>query len=363
MRKIIHCDFDCFYAAIEIRDKPKLKNLPIAIGGRSNKRGVIATCNYEARAYGVHSAMASSQAIKLCPDIILIRPNMSKYKEASQQAHRIFQHYSTKIEPLSLDEAFLDVSNSEHHQGSATRIAAAIRKNIEEEIGVTASAGIAPNKFLAKIASDWNKPNGQFTIHPNDVDAFVKQLPVENIFGVGKVTKRKLKKHGIVLCDDLRRYSKLALITQFGSFGDRLYELCRGIDERPVKSHRIRKSISVENTYSKDINDIDEALKALAPLEKKLMQRYSAIQHEYHCFSLIVKVKFSDFTQTTIERSIESSNERYIEKNSEAYQTLMAPSLLKEAFGRKDLGMRLLGLGFKLKPARQKNIDQFTLDI
>jgi len=349
MRKIIHCDFDCFYAAIEIRDNPSLKGLPIAIGGNADRRGVIATCSYEARDYGIHSAMASARALKLCPELILIHPNMKKYKEASQQAHQIFKRYSQIIEPLSLDEAFLDVSNSELFQGSATLIAQALRKEIQNEIGVSASAGIAPNKFLAKIASDWHKPNGQFTIKPDEIDAFVAQLPIGKIFGVGKVTERRMQKQGIKTCGDLRQFSKLELAKKFGSFGESLYNLCRGIDERAVNTQRTRKSISVENTYEYDLNNYEEGLKNLPELETELHARYEKIKQNYHSTGIMVKIKFSDFTQTTVEQSCD------------VYNSEIAKELLKTAFKRKNLGVRLMGLGLKLKSNRQSNDKQLIL--
>jgi DNA polymerase-4 len=351
MRKIIHCDFDCFYAAIETRDNPDLKGLPIAIGGSTKGRGVIATCSYEARAYGIHSAMASAQALKLCPELILVHPNMHKYKEASQQAHQIYKRYSEFIEPLSLDEAFLDVSNNKQHQGSATLIAQALRKDIENEMSVTASAGIAPNKFLAKIASDWNKPNGQFTIKPDEIDDFVAKLPIGKIFGVGKVTERKMQKRGIKTCGDLRQFNKLELANNFGSFGDRLYNLSRGIDNRSVNTQRTRKSISVEHTYTPDIISIEQGLEKFTKLETELHKRCEKIQNQYLCTSVYVKTKFSDFSQTTVEKS------------SDKYDSDLAKALLKTAFKRKDLGVRLIGVGMKLKPSKNKHAEgQFSLD-
>jgi DNA polymerase-4 len=178
-RKIIHVDCDCFYAAIEMRDNPALRDIPLAVGGQPDSRGVIATCNYIARRFGVHSAMSSARALRLCPQLLILPPDMARYRAASQQIMAIYERYTPLIEPLSLDEAYLDVSTQPHEQGSATRMAAAIRRQIQAEVGITASAGIAPNKFLAKIASDWNKPDGQFVIRPQDVDAFVLQLPVE----------------------------------------------------------------------------------------------------------------------------------------------------------------------------------------
>jgi len=349
MRKIIHCDFDCFYAAIETRDKPELKGKPVAVGGSAEGRGVIATCNYEARAYGIHSAMASAQALKRCPHLILIFPNMAKYREVSQQAHAIFRRYSNIIEPLSLDEAFLDVSNSEHFKGSASLIAQAIRKEIEQELGITASAGIASNKFLAKVASDWNKPNGQFTIEPSQIDAFMKDLPVNKIFGVGKVTHRKLMKHGAKTCGDLQTFSEQELLKHYGKFGHQLFNLCRGIDERPVHTKRLRKSISVENTYVPDIPSYEDALKKFEKLENELLRRFEKIQSQYLCTGIYIKVKFSDFSQTTTELG------------ASKYHSDTAKALLQTAFQKKNLGVRLIGIGMKLKPSQNQNLNQLDL--
>ena len=230
MRKIIHVDCDCFYAAIEMRDDPRLADKPLAVGGSAERRGVIATCNYEARAYGVRSAMPSRQALQLCPDLLIVKPRMDAYKAVSQDIHGIFRDYTDLIEPLSLDEAYLDVSACSHFAGSATRIADAIRRRVARELRITVSAGVAPNKFLAKIASDWQKPNGLFVITPAQVDEFVLALPVAKLHGVGKVTADKLGRLGIRTCSDLREFNKLALVKEFGSFGERLWGLARGID-------------------------------------------------------------------------------------------------------------------------------------
>ena len=221
MRKIIHIDCDCFYAAIEMRDDPRLAGKPLAVGGAADRRGVVATCNYEARAWGVRSAMPMGQALKLCPDLQVVRPRMDAYKAVSREIHAIFRDYTEIIEPLSLDEAYLDVSASSHFDGSATRIAQDIRRRVSQELHITVSAGVAPNKFLAKIASDWRKPNGLFVITPDQVEDFVAALPVNKLHGVGKVTADKLGRLGIDTCLDLRDWSKLALVREFGSFGAR----------------------------------------------------------------------------------------------------------------------------------------------
>jgi DNA polymerase-4 len=222
-RKIIHCDCDCFYAAVEMRDDPSLRGRPVAVGGQAHQRGVIATCNYEARRYGVHSAMATAHALKRCPDLIVLPPSFDKYRAASAQILTIYRDYTELVEPLSLDEAYLDVSQATQCKGSATLIAQEIRARIQSTVGITASAGIAPNKFLAKIASDWRKPNGQFAITPDAVTEFVAALPVGKLFGVGKVTAEKLNQLGVHTCGDLRAWDGLALQAQFGKFGEKLF--------------------------------------------------------------------------------------------------------------------------------------------
>ena len=210
-RKIIHVDCDCFYAAVEMRDDPTLRHRPVAVGGDPHRRGVIATCNYPARHFGVHSAMASSQALRLCPELVIVPPNFDKYRKVSTQIHDIFRRYTSLIEPLSLDEAFLDVSASDQFDNSATRIAEALRQDIRRELGITVSAGVAPNKFLAKVASDWRKPDGLFVIPPAQVDAFVAALPVKKISGVGRVTGERMAGLNLHTCGDLQSMSRLEL--------------------------------------------------------------------------------------------------------------------------------------------------------
>jgi DNA polymerase-4 len=270
-RKIAHIDCDSFYASIEIRDNPSLAGLPIAVGGSPERRGVVATCNYLAREYGVHSAMASATARRLCPGLIIIRPEMARYRVASQQIHDIFRDYTDIIEPLSLDEAFLDLSACLRHDGNASLIVSEIRARIAKEVNITVSAGIAPNKFLAKVASDWNKPNGQYVIEPPMVDSFVRELPVRKLSGVGKVTASRMEKLGIRTCGDLRDMDREHLDRHFGSFGNRLFELCRGFDNRPVQPTRVRKSVSVENTFATDLPDLTACLAELPGLHQQLM--------------------------------------------------------------------------------------------
>ncbi len=336
MQKIIHIDCDSFYASVEMRDDPLLRDLPIAVGGASDRRGVVATCNYVAREYGVRSAMPTAHARRLCPGLVTIPPNMEKYRQAAQQIRRIFFEYTELVEPLSLDEAFLDVSNCEQCKGSATLIAREIRSRIQQQVGVTASAGIAPNKFLAKIASDWRKPNGQFVITPDQVQDFVRELPVKKIFGVGKVTAARLERLGIATCADLQLLDLVVLVEKFGVFGQHLFALSRGEDTRPVKPHRRRKSLSVENTYATDLPDLDSCLAKLPQLLVEMKGRLRRVDDSYLVTKQFVKIKFSDFSTTTIERSSEKS------LSLDSYR-----ELCKEAFSRGKQPVRLLGLGVR----------------
>ena len=337
-RKIIHCDCDCFYASIEMRDNPALRGKPIAVGGSPERRGVVATCNYEAREFGIHSAMASATARRLCPDLIIIRTDMEKYRLASSQIHEIFQRYTDLIEPLSLDEAFLDVSDCDEFRGSATRIAEAIRNEVREVVGITISAGIAPNKFLAKIASDWNKPDGQFSVLPSEVDDFVAKLAVKKLHGVGKVTAAKMHRLNLRTCKDLQNFGADALTEHFGSFGERLFELSRGIDNRPVSTDRIRKSVSVENTFDTDLPDLDSSLEAMLGLLPKLELRLKRLDNHYAIKKQFVKLKFNDFVTTTVEMLSEDTN-------PENYHTLC-----EQGFARGERAVRLIGVGVRVEP-------------
>lgn len=335
-RKIIHIDCDCFYAAIEMRDDPTLGNRPVAVGGAADRRGVIATCNYEARAYGVRSAMASAHALKLCPDLLILRPRMDAYREASREIHAIFRTYTDLIEPLSLDEAYLDVSGCEHFSGSATRIAQDIRRRVWQQLRITVSAGVAPNKFLAKIASDWKKPDGLFVITPGEVEGFVSVLPVSRLHGVGRVTAEKLARLGIRDCGDLREWDKLALVREFGAFGERLWGLARGIDERAVQVESRRQSVSVEQTYDQDLPDLAACRACLPELLEQLERRLARLDSGYRPGKPFVKLKFHDFTQTTLEQSGAGLTlEDYAE-------------LLAGAYARGGRPVRLIGIGVRL---------------
>ncbi len=343
MRKIIHVDCDCFYAAIEMRDDPQLAGKPLAVGGAADRRGVVATCNYEARAWGIRSAMPMGQALKLCPDLKVVKPRMDAYKAVSREIHGIFRDFTEIIEPLSLDEAYLDVTDSTHFAGSATRIAQEIRRRVSQELHITVSAGVAPNKFLAKIASDWRKPNGLFVITPDQVDEFVAALPVSKLHGVGKVTADKLGRLGIGTCADLREWNKLALVREFGSFGERLWSLARGIDERALQTDSRRQSVSVENTYDEDIPNLAMCLKRLPELLEQLDARMARLDSSYKPDKPFVKIKFHDFSQTTLEQA-------GARRDLHSYQRL-----LSAAFARGNKPVRLLGVGVRLLDMRGRH--------
>ncbi|NMP29018.1 DNA polymerase IV [Rahnella sp. SAP-1] len=301
MRKIIHVDMDCFFAAVEMRDDPSLRDIPLAIGGSKDRRGVISTANYPARRYGVHSAMSTAMALKLCPHLKVIPGRMEAYKEASRHIREIFSRYTSLIEPLSLDEAYLDVSDCTACSGSATLIASEIRQTIADELNLTASAGVAPIKFLAKIASDLNKPNGQFVITPDKVAGFLRDLPLAKIPGVGKVTAGKLQEVGLLTCGDVQHYDLAILLKRFGKFGRVLWERCQGIDEREISPERLRKSVGVERTLAEDIHDWESCVALIERLYPELELRLTRVSPDLRIARQGVKLKFHDFQQTTQE--------------------------------------------------------------
>ena len=331
---------DCFYAAVEMRENPSLKGKPVAVGGRPNSRGVVAACNYEAREFGVHSAMPMSQAFQKCPQLITTPVHMDLYKSVSKVIHSIFNEFTDIIEPLSLDEAFLDVSESSHCNGSATLIAQEIRQRIFDSQQITASAGIAPNKFLAKVASDWNKPNGQKVITPNEVNAFVIELPVKAISGVGKVTAKRMTELGLKTCGDLEALGLDGLIKYFGSFGERLYKYSQGIDNRPVETDWIRKSLSVEDTFNKDLPNLESCLFEIDAIYEELINRLQKATQKQRLIakSLVVKLRFNDFETTTIQMAGTTPDK-------EAYKRLCT-----EAWQRGQRPVRLIGLGLQFNP-------------
>ncbi|EUC70187.1 DNA polymerase IV [Alcanivorax sp. 97CO-5] len=337
VRKIIHVDCDCFYAAVEMRDDPALRGRPVAVGGDPHRRGVIATCNYPARQFGVHSAMASSQALRRCPELVIVPPNFDKYRKVSTQIHDIFRRYTSLIEPLSLDEAYLDVSTSEQFENSATRIAQALRLDVRREVGITVSAGVGPNKFLAKVASDWRKPDGLFVIPPAQVEAFVTALPVGKISGVGRVTGERMKGLNLKTCGDLQQLSRLELGQHFGSFGERLYHLCRGEDSRPIQTGRRRKSVSVERTYEKDQPTLTDWLRELEGLLEKLKERFAKLDQHYLISGLTAKVKYQDFISMSCDKAGTDLDPAHFE------------ALFCQLWERREGPARLLGIGARLR--------------
>ncbi len=299
-RKILHIDMDAFYASVEQLDKPHLRNRPVIVGGNPHKRGVVAACSYEARKYGIHSAMPCRAAARLCPRAVFTSPRMERYKEISAEVMAIFTEFTDLIEPLSLDEAYLDVTCNRENNPSATRIAEKIRRRIQASTGLTASAGVSYNKFLAKIASDLNKPDGISIIPPEEAVSFLDLLPIGKFHGIGKVTEKKMLRLGIALGRDLRRLSKEDLLFHFGRSGAFFYDIVRGKDDRPVEPTRERKSIGSETTLQDDTTDREFLRQILSQLAFKVEQSMQARECGGACVTL--KVRYDDFT--TITRSV-----------------------------------------------------------
>ncbi len=362
MRKIIHIDADCFFAAVEILKKPKLKGKPVAVGGDPSCRGVISTCNYDARKYGVKSAMASAQALRLCPSLIMVKPNMELYREYSLAMKAIFEDFTEKIEPLSLDEAFLDVSSSTKYRGSATLIAEKIRKKVYAELGITVSAGVATTKYLAKVASDWNKPNGIFVVSPSEQSQFIKKLSVKRLPGVGKVMENRLARCGIYNCAQVEAYGLEQLVLKFGRYGSRLYEMAIGLDDRPVLPRQFRKSVSVERTFAQDIKNSIIAEEYLPHLFEMLENRMRSVPKTTKAKKLFVKLKFDDFSQTTKEVAISSLMRSRYENSEEALLEVFMEDfrgLVHIAWQRGKRPLRLIGIGVGLE-SPQESPEQLT---
>ncbi len=295
-RKIIHIDMDAFYASVEQRDNPELRGKPVAVG-HADARGVVAASSYEARRFGVKSAMSSQKAKRLCPDLIFVRGRMSHYKEVSQQIHAIFHEYTDIIEPISLDEAFLDVTENKPGIPLAVDIAKEIKAKIRERLNLVASAGVSYNKFLAKIASDYRKPDGLCTIHPSKALEFIAKIPIEYFWGVGPKTAQKMHSLGIHTGAELREWPLHLLTREFGKAGRIYFDFSRGVDNRPVETQRIRKSIGCECTYDHDLSSDEEIDEALTDLTNELLGRLS--RKQFLGPTLTLKVKFHDFTQIT----------------------------------------------------------------
>jgi DNA polymerase-4 len=304
VRKIIHIDMDAFYASVEQRDNSELRGKPVAVGG-SAARGVVAAASYEARVFGVHSAMPSVTAKRKCPDLVFVAPRFEVYRAVSQQIRAIFAEYTPLIEPLSLDEAYLDVTENLKDMPVATEIALEIRARIKTVTGLNASAGISYNKFLAKMASDLNKPNGQAVITPRNGPGFVEALPIKKFHGVGPATAERMKQHGIETGHDLKEKSLEFLQRHFGKSGPYFYGIARGVDDRLVRPDRVRKSVGAEDTFVEDIADIELATMELRPLADKVWRYCQA--HDISGKTVTVKIKYSDFTQATRSKTMQSA--------------------------------------------------------
>jgi len=332
-RKIIHVDMDAFYASVEQMDNPELRGKPLAVGG-NQERGVVAAASYEARKFGVRSAMSGKMAALKCPQLLFVKPRFERYKEISNQIRDIFYDYTDLVEPLSLDEAFLDVSENKVNNPSATLIALEIRKRIKEEVGLNASAGISYNKFLAKTASDINKPNGQAVILPKDAEAFLEKLPIERFFGIGKVTAEKMKNLGIHTGFDLKQFSLQYLTKRFGKSGLHFYNIVRGIHLSEVQPNRLRKSLSAENTFETDLAKQEDWISELLGIFEELKRRISRSGVKGRTVTL--KIKFHDFTVQTRSRTFEQYPEP--EKIWETVLELLNQEELRSA-------VRLFGIG------------------
>jgi DNA polymerase IV len=330
-RAIIHLDMDCFYAAIEVRDRPALRGKPVGVGGTRN-RGVLTTCNYEARGFGVHSAMPTFMALQRCPNLIVLPTRFDVYRREAAIIRGILHRFTPVVEPLSLDEAYLDVSM---HSGAPGPLAQVIRDSILQKTKLTSSAGIGPNKLIAKIASGLNKPNGQLEVTLAGVPEFMEPLPVREIWGIGEKTERRLEQLGVKTCGELQRVSRPDLVNHFGKFGGELYDLCRGIDDRPVEPDRPRKSLSTEETFSLDLETLEQCQERLEELFQDLMADLAQKETSRKVTKIFVKLKFNDFSRTTAERA-------GLPPTLQDFR-----SLLTEAFARTGKPVRLIGVGVR----------------
>lgn len=355
VRKIIHIDMDAFYAAIEQRNNPRLRGKPVIVGGSPGRRGIVATCSYEARAYGIHSAMSSSEAHRRAPHAVFItNPNYSEYLEISRQVQSIFREFTDLIEPLSLDEAYLDVSQNKHNEPSATRIAQWIRQEIFRRTKLTASAGVSFNKSLAKMASDWKKPNGLTVITPQTKDFFLTRLPISKFWGIGRVTSAKMAKLGIHTGTQLRTLSLWKLIELFGKAGHWYYNCCRGIDERNVEVKHIRKSLGRERTLERDISDQKQLSSFLAGLCARVWEGLERL--ELLGRRVLVKVKYYDF------KSASKTHSSPHPIGSLADFIRIGTKLLGE-FQTKNRPLRLIGISMSSLASRWEKSRQLSLNL
>ncbi len=334
-RKIIHIDMDAFYASVEQRDEPSYRGKPVIVGGSPQGRGVVAAASYEARKYGVHSAMPASRAVKLCPKAVFVKPRFDVYRQASQQIREIFLEYTDLVEPLSLDEAYLDVTENHKEIPSATLIAKEIKKRIKKETGLTASAGISINKFLAKIASDMDKPDGIYLISPEKAEVFIEELTIDKFHGVGTATQKKMERMGINTGKDLKAWDEVDLVKQFGKSGHHYYRIARGIDNREVKPNRIRKSIGKERTFAEDISDLEWIQNFLDDLAEKIsgsMKKMNAAGK-----TITLKVRFKNFETITRSQTL-----YHFTSNGREIATIAKNLLIETAVGEREV--RLLGI-------------------
>jgi DNA polymerase-4 len=354
-RKIIHIDMDAFYASVEQRDNPEYRGKPLIVGGSPERRGVVATASYEARKYGIHSAMPSSKAFKLCPHAILVHPRFEAYEQVSAQIREIFSRYTDLIEPLSLDEAYLDVTQDKQNICSAIEIAKLIKQSIKEELHLTASAGVSINKFVAKIASDINKPDGLTFIGPSKVNSFIEKLPIEKFYGVGKVTATKMKQMGISNGADLKKLSEPELIKAFGKAGIFYYNIARGIDKREVETSREIKSIGAEDTFPQDITKIEEMCCELDKIAEIVFERLQ--QNGCKGRTITVKIKYGDFRIITRSRSFSNAID-----DIETIKNI-SRELLKST-NPENVSIRLLGISISnFKPAQPIEKDKKQLNL
>ncbi|MDD2247383.1 MULTISPECIES: DNA polymerase IV [Proteiniphilum] len=344
-RKIIHIDMDAFYASIEQRDNPEYRGRPVAVG-YGERRGVVAAASYEARRYGVHSAMPSLTALRKCPHIIFVMPRFDVYRSVSNQIMQIFLEYTDKVEPLSLDEAFLDVTVNHKGIGSATLIAKEIKQKIFNRTRLTASAGVSYNKFLAKIASDFKKPDGLFIIGPEEAETFVEKLPVNKFFGVGKVTAKRMEELGIRTGFDLKQWAEIDLVREFGKAGITYFLFARGIDDREVESERVRKSLGAEETFLEDLDEIVDILGALDQIALEVCRR--AKKRKFLAKTLTLKIKYADFTVITRSKTVNY----FIKTYEEIFE--LGKELLLQVEDIQERKIRLMGLTLKNAHAGQE---------
>ena len=342
---------DSFFASLEIRDRPELENKPVAVGGKAHERGVLTTCNYIAREYGLHSAMPTKKALSLCKDLVVLPVDIDKYKKESREIFKVFKCYSKKIEPISIDEAYIDVTDSDYCESDPEKMAYQIRSCIWKDFKITASAGISCNKLLAKICSDWNKPNNQYSLSDDQVPDFIKDIRLDMIPGIGKVNFEKCINMNMKYCKDMYIYSIDELEQIFGSFGANLYNLIRGIDQRDVNINRIRKSISVEDTFLEDIKSVEACIPKINFLYKKLLQRCKNNEIPKNSVKeIFIKIKFNDFKVISRQSKCSSLNlESYIELFNYNINNPIKP-------------IRLIGLGFTLKDSKANPLQYDIFD-